>query len=350
MRSGLHQLTVPLARQFSPAMGAAASRCGSVFAFPRRSRAAKARQALPAERSPYTFDLSEEAEWLEQLRGHGFVVIRGVGSADQVRVAKDLLWDSIGERFSDVNRGDPITWQFPLHQAGIVPWLAQSAGAWSVRGWPGVKRAFACIWETEDLIVSLDSVLLWRPWWVDREWKPTTEGLHLDQNPFSKVGLECVQGMVPLLPVTDVSGGLQVVPDSNLDAAKDEFKRAHPHMRNSSDWCPCDDEDLKRKALLLHAAPGDLVLWDARTVHGGLVGTGKSDDPTELARLSVTVSMTPRTRASDLVLQRRQEAFRKGESFNHVPHESGTSSGTVRAPVRRGFRPPTLTDAQLALL
>eukprot|EP00415_Alexandrium_ostenfeldii_P000961 UN0961 len=161
--------------------------------------------------------------------------------------------------------------------------------------------------------------------------------------------------MVPLLPVTDGSGGLQVVPGSHLDEAKAEFKQAHPHMRSSGDWCPCDDEDLKQRALLLHALPGDLVLWDSRTVHGGLVGTGKGDRSgealaAELARLSVTVSMTPRSRASDFVLERRRKGFARGESFNHVPHEAGTSSGTVRAPVRRGFRPPALTDAQLALL
>lgn len=309
-------------------------------------------EALAAVRPWYVFDLTDEANWLEQLRGHGFVVIRGVSTADQVTAVKDLLWEAISERHPHVVRDDPGTWDFPLNEAGLVPWLTQSAGAWAVRGWPGVKQAFARIWETEDLIVSMDCVLLWRPWWVDSKWRPSTEGLHLDQNPFNKPGLECIQGMVPLVSVTEASGGLQVVPDSNLDVAKDGFKRAHPHMRNSGDWCPCDDDDLKQQALLLHAEPGNLVLWDSRTVHGGLVGTGKCKQrgPTELARLSVTVSMTPRSWASDLVQQRRREAFRKGESFNHVPHEVGAGGGTVRAPVRRGFQPPMLTDEQHALL
>mmetsp|Transcript_115108 Transcript_115108/g.358476 ORF Transcript_115108/g.358476 Transcript_115108/m.358476 type:complete len:332 (+) Transcript_115108:52-1047(+) len=331
-------------------MGVAHASCGCVDALPRLLRSISAPQKALAGRSCYIFDLSDEARWLEHLRGQGFVVLRGVATADQVCVAKDLLWDGIRERFTDVARDNPDTWTFPLHRAGIVPWLAQSAGAWAVRGWPSVKRAFASIWEADDLIVSMDCVLLWRPWWVDSDWKPSTEGLHLDQNPFSKVGLECVQGMVPLLPVTGASGGLQVVPGSHLDAAKDEFRRKHPHMRASGDWCPCDEEELNQKAMLLRAAPGDLILWDARTVHGGLIGTGHCDVNTELARLSVTVSMTPRAWANHYVLQRRQKGFRKGESFNHVPHETGTSNGTVRAPVRRGFQPPTLTDAQLALL
>lgn len=300
------------------------------------------------ERPWYVFDLSDEA-WLAQLQGHGFVVLRGVASVDQVSVAKDLLWEAIQERFDGTIRDDPSTWNFRLNQAGLAPWLAQSAGAWAVRGWPGVKQAFARIWDTEDLIVSMDCVLVWRPWWLQSEWKPQTEGLHLDQNPFNKPALECIQGMVPLLPVTECSGGLQVVPDSHSDEAKKEFKRTHKYLVDRGDWCRCDDDDLREQAILLNAEPGDLILWDGRTVHGGLVGPGNGS-PAELARLAVTVSMTPRSWASDAVLQRRREGFRKGENFNHVPHEAGTSSGMVRAPVRRGFRPPSLTDEQLALL
>lgn len=317
-----------------------------------RSHDSNAPSGHPTER--YVFDPSEERSWLEQLKRHGFVVIRGVGTTEQVRTAKDLLWEAICQRFSRTIRDDPETWNFPLHASGIVPWLAQSAGAWAVRGWPCVKQAFARIWEEEDLIVSMDSVLLWRPWWVRSDWRPSTEGLHLDQNPFKKVDLECVQGMVPLFPVNHASGGLQVVPDSNLDDVKAEFRLTHPHMKTSGDWCPCDDDDLNAKAILLHASPGDLILWDARTVHGGLVGTGKHEESNEglpeLARLSVTVSMTPRSWASSAVLEQRRKGFRKGESFNHVPHEAGTSNGTIRAPVRRDFQPPALTDAQLSLL
>lgn len=323
--------------------------------FPKRgwllSRTPQEPDALPA-RPGYVFALADEARWLEHLRSRGFVVVRGVASAEQVSEAKTLLWEGISDRHPSAVRDEPSTWDFPLNVAGLVPWLAQSAGAWAVRGWPGVKQAFANIWDTEDLLVSMDCVLLWRPWWMNSAWTPFTEGLHLDQNPFSKPGLECVQGMVPLLPVTETSGGLRVVPDSHLDAAKASFKRAHPHMMVSGDWCPCDDDELQQSALLLHAEPGDLILWDGRTVHGGLVGTGECEQgaPTDLARLSVTVAMTPRPRANGFVQRRRREGFRKGESFNHVPHEAGTSGGTVRAPIQRGFRPPALTEAQLALL
>ncbi len=72
--------------------------------------------------------------------------------------------------------------------------------------------------------------------------------------------------------------------------------------------------------------------------------------PAELARLSTAVAMTPRAWASDVVQQRRLQGFEKGENFNHCPHEAGTSNGTVRAPIRRGFKPVSLTAEQRALL
>jgi hypothetical protein len=301
---------------------------------------------------PYAFDLADEANWLRQLQDHGYVVIRGVADIEQVATAKSLLWEGICERHGHTTREDPRTWNFPCNEAGLVPWLGQSAGAWAVRGWPGVKRAFAHIWQTEELIVSMDCALLWRPWWVDSKWKPRTEGLHIDQNPFHKPALECVQGMVPLVRVDEVSGGLQVVPDSHLDKSKEAFKLTHAHMRSSGDWCPCDDDALRQQALLLLAQPGDLILWDGRTIHGGLVGTGdyQQGGPVELARLAVTVAMTPRAWAGLLVQQRRREGFMKGENFNHCPHEAGNSNGTVRAPIRRGYKPVTLTDEQQLLL
>lgn len=320
------------------------------------SRLRRALGAAPAGQNGYTFDLADEAAWLGHLRGKGYCVIRAVGSDEQVRTARDLLWESIRERDGGTVRGDPETWNFSVKQSGLVPWLSQTAGAWAVRGWPGVKRAFAAVWETEELIVSMDAVIVWKPWWLKKGWRPMSEGLHLDQNPFHKVGLECVQGMVPLLPVTAATGGLRVVPGSNQDEDKEEFRQEHQHMKFSGDWCPCDDDYLQKRAALLHACPGDLILWDSRTVHGGFVGSGQGEGsgdgqrPAELARLAVTVAMTPRAWAGEHVLQRRLEGFRKGENFNHVPHEAGTSNGTVRAPVRRGFRPPELSEEQRALL
>jgi hypothetical protein len=45
--------------------------------------------------------------------------------------------------------------------------------------------------------------------------------MHVDQNPFFKKGFHCVQGMVPLIDVTNQgAGGLQVVPETNNDSVQ----------------------------------------------------------------------------------------------------------------------------------
>ena len=67
-----------------------------------------------------------------------------------------------------------------------------SEGAWYLRGLPKLRQVFAQIWVTDDLIVSMDSTIVWRPWWIDERWRPVTEGLHLDQNPFQKSFKDCV--------------------------------------------------------------------------------------------------------------------------------------------------------------
>jgi hypothetical protein len=112
-----------------------------------------------------------------------------------------------------VNRSDPSTWvdgNWPCGvEGGILPYFGagQSTCAWFVRSVPAVRAAFAALWRTEDLLASLDGILLWRPW---RERGPhaapharaahrTEAGwFHVDQNPRCKPGFCSVQGLVRL--------------------------------------------------------------------------------------------------------------------------------------------------------
>ena len=115
-----------------------------------------------------------------------------------------------------------------------------------------------------------------------------------------------------------------------------------------------EDDPLQSQTVLLQAGAGDLILWDSRTVHGGLVGSGHPPPhqagPVELARLSVTVAMTPRCLASAEVQRLRREGFAAGESFNHCPHEAGSSPGTIKRKLPRACPRPELDEWQQALL
>lgn len=285
--------------------------------------------------------------------------------------AIDLIWTDIELTKEGVSRSDPTTWTKWFYGiAGIHAELAQTAGSWHVRGISNLKSVFAAVWKTDDLIVSMDAVLIWRPWSRtatgkgtgdgdkgadgagDAPWRrPQTEGLHLDQNPFSKPHRDCVQGMMPLLDVTPQTGGLEVVPGTHTDKAKQEFCARYAELQGRGDWCTLNRGDpLEQHATLLLAEAGDLVLWDSRTVHGGRVGEGQDRPWNQLARMSVTVAMTPRRLANEAVLERRRRGFEAGESFNHCPHEAGTSSGTIHARRKRQCQKFTLTEAQRALL
>ena len=75
---------------------------------------------------------------------------------------------------------------------------SHSKASWFIRCNTKVRGCFSKIWNTQDLITSFDTFIGWKPWWVNPRWKPVVENLHVDQNPFFKKGLKCVQGMVPL--------------------------------------------------------------------------------------------------------------------------------------------------------
>lgn len=64
-------------------------------------------------------------------------------------------------------------------------------------------------------------------------------------------------------------------------------------------------------------------MWDSRTIHGGVVGSGDMShlDRGDLARLSFTICMTPKKWAARDVLMKRREAYLKGEPLTHWPHE-----------------------------
>jgi hypothetical protein len=164
--------------------------------------------------------------------------------------------------------------------------------------------------------------------------------------------------MVPLLDVSEASGGLEVIPNSHTPIATKMFKEDHPQYDRgefASDWCPLRRRRPEYPApILLMAKAGDLILWDSRTLHGGRVGNARATSKNEgqetvsansgrnivdLARLAVTVCMTPKSLASQGILAARRNAYKKGCTFTHWPHEAimtamwPSTSGVPYSPV-----------------
>eukprot|EP00927_Polykrikos_kofoidii_P039521 TRINITY_DN33880_c0_g1_i1.p1 TRINITY_DN33880_c0_g1~~TRINITY_DN33880_c0_g1_i1.p1 ORF type:complete len:354 (+),score=31.34 TRINITY_DN33880_c0_g1_i1:64-1125(+) len=304
----------------------------------------------------YSFDVADET-WRAHLENEGYVVIRRCSNEHELEHARTLVWDAL-EQTTPAKRYDVSTWDawrldargFSMHGK-----VTQGHGAWFLRALPGVRRAFATIWGTNDLICSMDLFLVWKPWWLGpnpKRWLPKTEGLHVDQNPLTKPSFACVQGMLPLYDVTDVTGGLEVVPRSHSPEARDLLvKRLGEDLRCLGDFCTLPkDYYTTDRSKLVTAQAGDLILWDSRTVHGGKVGTGalaadREAIPPHLARLSLPICMTPRSLASAEVLQARVVMFSEGKTTNHWPHEP-----RVQNHVCLGYEAIDLSETQRELL
>mmetsp|Transcript_133771 Transcript_133771/g.333873 ORF Transcript_133771/g.333873 Transcript_133771/m.333873 type:complete len:431 (-) Transcript_133771:9-1301(-) len=321
------------------------------------------------------FQLEDAGGWLQHLHANGVVRIREVLSGEEAANAKRLFWHWLEGLGGDARRDDPSTWtdaNFPgLLDKGFFCTRGggQSAAAWAVRGNRRVHQAFAQIWETEELIASFDTFIGWRPWWpvagAAAATRPRTEGIHCDQNPHTKRGLHCIQGMVPLRPVTKRVGGLCVAPGTHGENVQDRLRQLFPHTV-SDDWLPLErkfpDEELTLCGELVEAAPGDLILWDSRALHGGYVGPGDKDaseaEGPELARLSLAVCMVPAAGASAKDLERRVTAVEKGHTMTHWPlgfkKQAGKdSAGTALSALaawQAGYSPPPLDDWCMALV
>ena len=121
----------------------------------------------------YVFDLSDEESWNKYLEEHGYCVLRSVLDRPAVDATIEMLWRDMTALYN-VDRSDVSTWEkIPTGSAGIVSrGLPQTEGPWVVRGNENVRQAFSSIWNTDDLLVSMDSLLCWLPWTVNPAWEP----------------------------------------------------------------------------------------------------------------------------------------------------------------------------------
>jgi hypothetical protein len=122
---------------------------------------------------PYVFASSDEEGWMNHLDNHGYCVLREALESKEVEAVTDMIWRDMG-RLYDVERTDPSRWEeIPTGSAGIISkGLPQTEGPWTVRSNETIRKAFNAIWKTDDLLVSMDSLLCWLPWNINRHWKP----------------------------------------------------------------------------------------------------------------------------------------------------------------------------------
>ena len=312
-------------------------------------------QSIDFNRPPPRFNVNNSTtlqQGVRYLEQHGYVVFSNVANSKQVQQSKALFWKFM-QRFNAF-KDQPLTWDnIPSNDYGIILQfgIGQSDFMWYVRTLPNVMKTFASVWDTKDLIVDFGGAVVLRPITncTAKKWRTMESWYHVDQNAESKPGLQTIQGSLILSNQTKANGGLVVIPSSWKD--HDGLSRRANRHWNVNDYnnhfllVPQKDPIFdQEKPLFVAAEPGDLVLWDSRTVHCNTIGekvralknlenvenveidieldeaSETCDVPDELQRLVALVSMAPRAFASDEVLKERRKGVYHDQTTTHWPH------------------------------
>lgn len=240
---------------------------------------------------------AEMAFWHEQ----GYVILREAVPRENVDAAVDIIWE-----FMEMDRGDPETWyrsgdgddSAPKLKASGMAELYQHQALWDNRQHPRVYGAFADIWTTEKLWVSIDRVNLNPPAREDWDFQGF---VHWDIDTSLRPIPNRVQGVLSLVDAPAGAGGLQVAPGFHrrfADWVKTQPADRDPRMPDMS--------GIEMKSLATNA--GDLVIWHSLLPHG--TGRNNSTRP----RLAQYITMFPAIEDDEALRQERIELWRERKS------------------------------------
>lgn len=289
-------------------------------------------------------------DWRDDFFKNGYHIFKGAVPKEKAvdyYQKKTLDWLQSFDNGFDLNNKD--TWSNEhLPQNFKNMYLHYCAAhekfMWDARTEPGVIKPFSELWGTDELIVSFDAFNVTLPGRKDDEFRPWP---HTDQAPERK-GLQCVQGILNLSPAGPKDGGLLLMVGS-APLFEEYFKDHEIRPRISEDAKHYDlylfqqDEIdwFKSKGcreIKVEAEPGDLILWDSRTIHH----VAKVE--TEQIRSVIYVCMTPRALASQADLDEKKDIFEKNEATTHWPHCNIWRQGKAQ---KNGARDPLERDEPL---
>lgn len=203
------------------------------------------------------------------------------------------------------------------HRYGV----AHEQFAWDIRTDPAVVDVFARIWGTQELIVSYDSVNISLPYGNQLSAAASKPWPHTDQSPTRRFK-HCIQGIVNLYPNGPLDGGLMVLEGSMPLFA--EYFETHEHLMPEGGWPTADWWGHAEGALewfyergctwkKVEAGPGDVILWDSRTIHYGDAARGTEP------RVATYVCYKPAKDMSEEKLKEKRECFAKSWGTSHDP-------------------------------
>ncbi|MBB5623825.1 ectoine hydroxylase-related dioxygenase (phytanoyl-CoA dioxygenase family) [Pedobacter cryoconitis] len=226
-----------------------------------------------------TLRLLTEQDWDFWIT-NGYVVIKNAVPRDQVKKTADYLWayegkdpDVIESWYKKPNAQMQMS---ELNNTGMVE-IYNHQLLWDNRMYPKVHQAFADIWGTEKLWVTIDRANLNFPLRPGFEYKGF---IHWDYDPETKP--QNVQGVLALADQTDENmGGFQCIPE--LFRTYDTWKLTQPADR---DHYKPDTTGFKLEKIKLEA--GDLLIFNSSQPHGIRANTS-----TDQVRVAQYIAMMP---------------------------------------------------------
>ncbi len=232
--------------------------------------------------------------WIE----NGYIVIKNAVPKQQVQELANFLWE-----FEEKDPNTPETWYAPprakmkmkeLTNTGMVE-VYNHQHLWNNRQVPKVHQAFADIWGTEKLWVTIDRANLNIPIRPGFEYKGF---IHWDYDPETKP--QNVQGVLALADQDDENmGGFQCVPE--LYRTYDTWKLTQPGDRDHFKPDVTSFEIVKVK---MNA--GDLLIFNSLEPHGIRPNTSGNK-----VRLAQYVSMMPAEEDNDELRQWRIDSWQE---------------------------------------
>jgi hypothetical protein len=244
--------------------------------------------------------LSEE-DWAFWLH-NGYVVIKNAVPREQAERLASYLWE-----YEDKDPNDIESWykrpnvkmeMKELNNTGMVEIYNQQY-MWDNRQTPKVHQAFADIWGTEKLWVTIDRANLNFPLRPGFEYKGF---IHWDYDPETRP--QNVQGVLALADQTDEAmGGFQCVPE--LYRTYDTWKLTQPEDR---DHYKPDISGFELVKVKLEA--GDLLIFNSLEPHGIRANTSGNK-----VRIAQYISMMPAQEDNEELVQWRINSWQSRDAM-----------------------------------
>lgn len=269
-------------------------------------------------------------DWRDEFHKTGVAIVKGVITPERAAYyrEKQIEWlQSFGLGFDPK---DESTWTQAHLPVAFKGGMYFGYGSnhekyvWEARMEPKVIETFEKLWETDELVVSFDGQNITLPRQKDITWSPWP---HCDQSPHRK-GMQCVQGLINYAPNGPNDGGLIVMKGSSKlfdqffseTREQDDHEDKPPEEENFKDLFIFKEEDVKWfekrgcEMIKVNLDPGDLVLWDSRTMHYACFPQG------DIIRTVQYVCMTPRKFARQEDMDLKAELFKTWQGTTHWPH------------------------------